>query len=989
MSVGGGSLIRSEMVSSRSFRSLREAGNVDVSLERCASACSDFKNNHADDSGRVISQWDRFPRSHQIGTGSFGNVFLCHDMLPGSPWYRQPVAVKAVPLDALTDSGVMLAMNEVAILRHLRHPNILHYIDSFLDEEKQMCLVSEYAEGGDLTFLLRRSWELSGGSNNKGSCHSHQWEEHEREDMREGSQSAHLASGSKNILTTRSAVSVLDDTQHGQARPYNWIESYRITDIVRQCLEALSYLHQCYIIHRDVKAANIYMTKNGSVKLGDFGASKLVNLTDPLANTFIGTPFYLCPELCLGEPYSFGADVWALGVLTYEMYCLKLPFVADNVLAQIHVVTEGQYDREALYRAHTFSPSDLQSLETKYGAAFTQQERSLHMLVTALVERMLVVYALERPSASQLLREFFFADPHSGSLGTVSRPISRESLPRLDSSNTRESASQGLISRCLTSTTESNTETREATIEAAALIASSVSQSYGTLLEKLPKERRNDIIQAASRSASLAGCLRRGSSALQATIDAVELGDTVCLASHEVISETVDKIPWLRHAEAFSLLTLHEGHEDDVVQVDWIDEEHFSLLTPRKRRCLSLSCARPDGDKEMDLPETRGLTPTAGRKMAGRGEDAEETRAVATPAIHTFHVDEKVRSPPGSVGRCQGLSTEALEKILRKKIMASYVHRQWRLKAMREAYAVHEEERSSLRAELNELYAKSFFEERRGMMTCGEDMEMSSTMNMPGNLESTQSPHSIAAAASLFVMDATLGPVIGGDFTKTAGIERTLRRLTASPGYSTTGYRDGNTSLLTNEVVRIARDAAAVAERCKKWAVQPPARLDFSKRQLDEVDRRSASSVTDSERGRNMEVYDTPVTLCILPDESYITRQHKSPPPPPVSGSAVAVGSLVLPMTVTMKPISRRTRLDGIIWRVKATLKAHGLDHVLFFPLDIDNANEVDAEELGIRYLDCVGDIIEISEASDWYYVRRDWYQRKGLPWMQLYMVIQ
>ncbi|EKF38116.1 serine/threonine protein kinase, putative [Trypanosoma cruzi marinkellei] len=989
MSFGGESLLRSATCSSWRFGSLRGAGKFDASLERCTSACSDSKNNHADKSGIVISQWERFPRSHQIGTGSFGNVFLCHDMLPGSPWYRQPVAVKAVPLDALTDSGVMLAMNEVAILRHLRHPNILHYIDSFMDGEKQMCLVSEYAEGGDLTSLLRRSWELSGGGNNKESRYSHQWEENEREDMRGGSQRAHLESGSKKILTTRRAVPVLDDMQHGQARPYTWIESYRITDIVRQCLEALSYLHKCYIIHRDVKAANVYITKNGNVKLGDFGASKLVNLTDPLAKTFIGTPFYLCPELCLGEPYSFGADVWALGVLTYEMYCLKLPFVADNVLAQIHVVTEGQYDREALYHAHTFSPSDLQSLETTYGAAFTQQEKSLHMLVVALVERMLVVDALERPSASQLLREFFFADPHSGSLGTVSRPISRESLPRLNSSNTRESASQGLISRCLTSSTESDTETRESTPEAAALIASSVTHSYGALLEKLPEVRRNDVIQAASRLASRSGCLWRDSSVLRDTSDAVELDDSVRLASHEVISETVDKIPWLRHAEAFSLLTLHEGHEDDVVQVDWIDEEHFSLLSPRKGRCfLSLSCAKLDDDKEMDLLETRGLTPMAAREMAGRGEDAEETRAVATPAIHTFHVDEKVQSPPGSVGRCQGLSTEALEKILRKKIMASYVHRQWRLKAMREAYAVHEEERSRLQAELNELYAKSFFEGRRGMMTCGEDTEMSSTMNMPEDLESTQSPHSMAPATALFLTDATLRPVIRSDFTKTAGFERTLHRLTASPGYSTTGYRDGNTSLLTNEVVRIARDAAAVAERCKKWAMQPPARLDFSKRQVDEVDRRSTSSVADSERGTNMEVYDTPVTLCIVPDEAYITSRHNSPPPP-ASGTAVAVGSLVLPMTVTMKPISRRTRLDGIVWRVKTTLKAHGLDHVLFFPLDIDNANEVDAEELRLRYFDRVGDIIEISEASDWFYVRRDWYQRKGLPWMQLYMVTQ
>ncbi|RNF24478.1 serine/threonine protein kinase [Trypanosoma conorhini] len=352
------------------------------------------------DDGEPVSQWDRFPRSHQIGSGSFGNVFLCHDMLPGSAWYRQPVAVKAVPLEALSDSEVALAMNEVAILRHLRHPHILQYVDNFIDEERQLCLVAEYAEGGELTSLLRRPAEPGGGG--------------ARDEAQGRSQPASLASvasGAARTQTARRPGSSLGDTQQGKASPQAWLESYRITDIVRQCLEALSYLHQNYIIHRDIKPANVYLTKTGKIKIGDFGVSKLLSLTDPLASTFIGTPFYLCPELCLGEPYSFGADIWALGVLTYELYCMKLPFVADNVLAQIHVVTEGQYDKEALYRPHAFTASEVQSLERLYGSAFTQQEESLHTLVVALVERMLVVDALERPSASQLLREFFFPIP--------------------------------------------------------------------------------------------------------------------------------------------------------------------------------------------------------------------------------------------------------------------------------------------------------------------------------------------------------------------------------------------------------------------------------------------------------------------------------------------------------------------------------------------------------------------------------------------------
>ncbi|KPI89038.1 hypothetical protein ABL78_1851 [Leptomonas seymouri] len=187
-----------------------------------------------------------------------------------------------------------------------------------------------------------------------------------------------------------------------------WIESFLIADIAKQCLDALAYLHALGILHRDIKPSNIYLfKKDGTVKIGDFGVSKLLQPSIPFATTFVGTPFYLSPELCMGDPYSFGADVWALGVLLYELYCLKLPFVADNVLGQIYVITEGTYDRAALRRPHAFAETQRAVLEELYGPSFAQSEVLLHGLVVEMVEQMLTVDPAQRPLAEVLLSGVF------------------------------------------------------------------------------------------------------------------------------------------------------------------------------------------------------------------------------------------------------------------------------------------------------------------------------------------------------------------------------------------------------------------------------------------------------------------------------------------------------------------------------------------------------------------------------------------------------
>ena len=82
------------------------------------------------------------------------------------------------------------------------------------------------------------------------------------------------------------------------------------------------YLHSRFILHRDLKTQNIFISKN-LVKLGDFGIAKVMEGSMTAASTVIGTPYYMSPEVCQNQPYSYKSDVWALGCILYEMCALQ------------------------------------------------------------------------------------------------------------------------------------------------------------------------------------------------------------------------------------------------------------------------------------------------------------------------------------------------------------------------------------------------------------------------------------------------------------------------------------------------------------------------------------------------------------------------------------------------------------------------------------------------------------------------------------------
>jgi serine/threonine protein kinase len=178
---------------------------------------------------------------------------------------------KRIPLTGKTPQQRQTAENEVRVMSKIDHPNIVGFQQAFIQNDA-LHIMMEFADGIDVEKLL--------------------------------------------IQCLQSRRMLPED---------------KILDIFVPTLLAVRHLHRNHLLHRDLKSANIFLTAQGDVRLGDFGFSKQLTMTTGLATTVCGTPYYFSPEMCQKLPYNNKSDVWALGVVLYEMINLRKPFEAQNL----------------------------------------------------------------------------------------------------------------------------------------------------------------------------------------------------------------------------------------------------------------------------------------------------------------------------------------------------------------------------------------------------------------------------------------------------------------------------------------------------------------------------------------------------------------------------------------------------------------------------------------------------------------------------------
>jgi NIMA (never in mitosis gene a)-related kinase len=106
----------------------------------------------------------------------------------------------------------------------------------------------------------------------------------------------------------------------------------------------LQWLHVNRILHRDIKTLNVFLTASDDARIGDLGVARVLSEGTNFANTLIGTPYYLSPELCEEKAYNDKSDVWAYGCVVYEMCTLRPPFDAKNQAALLCKILKGTRD---------------------------------------------------------------------------------------------------------------------------------------------------------------------------------------------------------------------------------------------------------------------------------------------------------------------------------------------------------------------------------------------------------------------------------------------------------------------------------------------------------------------------------------------------------------------------------------------------------------------------------------------------------------------
>jgi hypothetical protein len=242
----------------------------------------------------------------------------------------RPVALKALKPSIAVDSQFARRFErEAHFMAALQHENILHVHD-FVKADGSMYIVMEYVEGIDLYDLLDR--------------------------------------------TPRLPVEVA-------------------AIIALQIARALDYAHFRGIIHRDIKPANIMISRQGAVKLMDFGIARDDTLTDLTeTGTGLGTPSYMSPEQILGDKLDFRSDLFSFGIVLYQMVTGSKPFVEDEARTVMQKIRLDRYTP-----ARKLNPAVPRTLERILARCMEKMPANRYPSTQALIDDLMEFLAARVP----------------------------------------------------------------------------------------------------------------------------------------------------------------------------------------------------------------------------------------------------------------------------------------------------------------------------------------------------------------------------------------------------------------------------------------------------------------------------------------------------------------------------------------------------------------------------------------------------------------
>ena len=226
---------------------------------------------------------ETYKKEKKLGEGNFGSAYLVRC---GSD--NSYAVIKQIDLSQASEQELEETLKEAKILEAFDHPNIVKFKEVYKTKKGMICIVMDYADGGDLSEAIKQQEGL--------------------------------------------------------------FSEDQILDWFTQIALAIKHIHDRKVLHRDLKSQNIFLMKDKSIKLGDFGVARVLSKTKSVADTITGTPVYISPEMldfnenmdgskydCNGYNHSF----------TVRLYCMNVhsnvhahSFQEQTVYPEVEAVNE-------------------------------------------------------------------------------------------------------------------------------------------------------------------------------------------------------------------------------------------------------------------------------------------------------------------------------------------------------------------------------------------------------------------------------------------------------------------------------------------------------------------------------------------------------------------------------------------------------------------------------------------------------------------------